>query len=677
MPREATAAVALERLAYLVGTTHHRRRRIDRSRSRAAADAACGSACSAAFAIARRHRRAFLTAIVIAGRGTYLQSWLAADRSAARHVARRRTGWAVRRQPSSGRCSSSCAANPARLAVLLDRDDRRVRLHGARGVGDSPRLGCADHADRRAGGRDVLPRRELRVRVHPRESRRARSVEPCRGRGGRRDGGGAALALARRLRGLFWAGVGLAIYPRRAQPVAAGATDDAAPPAAPRGRARCSICPHDAAVSVPPSARLAGLAARRARAAPGAARRLRPHHRLAARTATCRRRRHARRLRALALRRRRRRHDRRDGTRMARRAGRTSRPPTPVTAIGAGTVVSHRAAGGRARSSPVDRTASRDVPAGPDWPESGVLRLTARDARRSAARRRRAARERRDAGAAAAVRRGRRRRPRAGSRCASTTPADLAGAEQTIRRSSYKDTDAKVARFNRRMSLPISVALIRTPLTRQPAVGDARGGRLLLRVAVQPGHYSPGSLGAFLSLAASVLDGCDGEIARLKYQESALGCWIETFGDYSYYIAIFIGLTIGAVRQTRMGGLLLGRRRSRSAGTLLVVRAADLPARRASPPASPRQLHAIARERFQAEPTLLVARHLAGVVRRHARGDAVRHHGVRARRTCCPAIVVLAAHRREHLLGRASCSSCGTCMGRRARQRSRADSPGR
>ena len=49
------------------------------------------------------------------------------------------------------------------------------------------------------------------------------------------------------------------------------------------------------------------------------------------------------------------------------------------------------------------------------------------------------------------------------------------------------------------------------------------------------GHYWTGVLGGFLSLAASVLDGCDGEIARLKYQESALGCWIETFGDYSYY----------------------------------------------------------------------------------------------------------------------------------------------
>ncbi len=42
--------------------------------------------------------------------------------------------------------------------------------------------------------------------------------------------------------------------------------------------------------------------------------------------------------------------------------------------------------------------------------------------------------------------------------------------------------------------------------------------------------------------------------SRARYQESALGCWIETFGDYSYYIAIFIGLTIGAVRQTGWDG---------------------------------------------------------------------------------------------------------------------------
>ena len=51
-------------------------------------------------------------------------------------------------------------------------------------------------------------------------------------------------------------------------------------------------------------------------------------------------------------------------------------------------------------------------------------------------------------------------------------------------------------------------------------------------------------------LVASVLDGCDGEVARLTYTESKLGCWIETFGDYVYYLAVLAGLSIGAVRST-------------------------------------------------------------------------------------------------------------------------------
>jgi len=64
------------------------------------------------------------------------------------------------------------------------------------------------------------------------------------------------------------------------------------------------------------------------------------------------------------------------------------------------------------------------------------------------------------------------------------------------------------------------------------------------------GTYTACLLGATLSLAASILDGCDGEVARLKYQESAFGCWLETIGDYTYYFAIFTGITVGAVRST-------------------------------------------------------------------------------------------------------------------------------
>jgi phosphatidylglycerophosphate synthase len=100
------------------------------------------------------------------------------------------------------------------------------------------------------------------------------------------------------------------------------------------------------------------------------------------------------------------------------------------------------------------------------------------------------------------------------------------------------------------MSLPISMLLLRTRMTANElsvllvALGIAAAWLFSL------GTYTAGVAAALLSLAASILDGCDGEIARLKYEESAFGCWLETIGDYAYYIAIFLGLTVGAVRYT-------------------------------------------------------------------------------------------------------------------------------
>ena len=52
-------------------------------------------------------------------------------------------------------------------------------------------------------------------------------------------------------------------------------------------------------------------------------------------------------------------------------------------------------------------------------------------------------------------------------------------------------------------------------------------------------------LGAILSVFASILDGSDGEVARLTLQDSAFGCWLETFCDYLYYVFIFAGMMIG------------------------------------------------------------------------------------------------------------------------------------
>jgi phosphatidylglycerophosphate synthase len=77
------------------------------------------------------------------------------------------------------------------------------------------------------------------------------------------------------------------------------------------------------------------------------------------------------------------------------------------------------------------------------------------------------------------------------------------------------------------------------------------------------GGYWDTLAGAFLCLSASILDGSDGEVARLKLQESALGCWLETACDYLFYLFLFVGMTVGLWRSSgsRMylvwGGLLL------------------------------------------------------------------------------------------------------------------------
>ena len=402
--------------------------------------------------------------------------------------------------------------------------------------------------------------------------------------------GGAPLALARRLRGLFWAGFGLAVYPRGSR----SAPRIPSPPSVeerPGGPVLLYV-PGGHGTGAGPFTQLAGL--------PIAERVLRSAFRA-----------HYARvivfadpdlepgLRAIA----------RDvsgpvdvvSTAGAWRETLATLPGgTAATAIGAGTVVSPALLedAGAMMPLPVPRQ-PRDVPAGERWPISGLLRMRIEDALDPAALARELADRVRSSAPSPSGEDVSHGRGRLAIRIGDA--AGLGPAEQTIRRSSYKDTDNKLARFNRRISLPISIALIRTPLTANQlsvvlvAIGFYSAWLFSL------GHYWTGVLGAFLSLAASVLDGCDGEIARLKYQESALGCWIETFGDYSWYVAIFVGLTVGATRLTgwsvfhwlgaaAMAGLIL------SFALLIFLRTRITAGR-------PEKLHTIAKARFKAEPS--------------------------------------------------------------------------
>ena len=110
------------------------------------------------------------------------------------------------RAPDAG----SGAGEPGSACRPARGDDRSLCLHGARGLGDSACGGRGDFAERSARRRDVLARGELRVGIHPGESRSARGLEPRRRgsdwRGWRRGGPGARPENSWALLGGCWAG---------------------------------------------------------------------------------------------------------------------------------------------------------------------------------------------------------------------------------------------------------------------------------------------------------------------------------------------------------------------------------------------------------------------------------------------------------------------------------------
>ncbi len=143
------------------------------------------------------------------------------------------------------------------------------------------------------------------------------------------------------------------------------------------------------------------------------------------------------------------------------------------------------------------------------------------------------------------------------------TPRQHLVAEQKLDQWLVKPTDGIWARMNRRVSIPISRQLIQFPITPNMVSLFTLGVSFAAGAFFALGGYWNVVLGAALSVFASILDGCDGEVARLKLQESAFGCWLETICDYLYYLFIFAGMTIGLVRSSGnrsyfvWGGLLV------------------------------------------------------------------------------------------------------------------------
>ena len=134
--------------------------------------------------------------------------------------------------------------------------------------------------------------------------------------------------------------------------------------------------------------------------------------------------------------------------------------------------------------------------------------------------------------------------------------AELRLARNLPRESEHKD--APMARWlDRRISWRISRRLANTRVTpNQVTIASTALGLLSACMFASPGYLTR-TLAALIFLLSTIVDGIDGELARLKLAESRFGARLDTLTDNLVHVALFGGLMIGCYRASGAGNYLI------------------------------------------------------------------------------------------------------------------------
>jgi phosphatidylglycerophosphate synthase len=143
----------------------------------------------------------------------------------------------------------------------------------------------------------------------------------------------------------------------------------------------------------------------------------------------------------------------------------------------------------------------------------------------------------------------------------SERPEDLREAEVQLARELRHEsalTDAPMARWlDRRLSWRISYRLAHTAvMPNQVTLAGAALGLLSAGLFAVPSYW-PRLGAALLFLAATTVDGVDGELARLKLAESRAGAQLDILTDNLVHVALFVGILTGCYRASATGSYLL------------------------------------------------------------------------------------------------------------------------
>ncbi len=128
-----------------------------------------------------------------------------------------------------------------------------------------------------------------------------------------------------------------------------------------------------------------------------------------------------------------------------------------------------------------------------------------------------------------------------------STPERLKRAEDALFRSLGKRTDGPVSRWiNRPISTFVTRRLVGTSITPNQMTVVANVIGALGVVLVFQGTWAMLALGSLLVQLQSILDGCDGEIARLKFKSSKIGEWLDNILDDQVNVGYGIALGFAA-----------------------------------------------------------------------------------------------------------------------------------
>ncbi|MBN4083178.1 CDP-alcohol phosphatidyltransferase family protein [bacterium AH-315-B06] len=159
---------------------------------------------------------------------------------------------------------------------------------------------------------------------------------------------------------------------------------------------------------------------------------------------------------------------------------------------------------------------------------------------------------------------------------------DLGDAERRLMQRLRKQTDGFMSRYFAR---PISLQVSRRLAPRGVSPNQMTFVSMLVGLAAAPFFLWPQPelqvIGGLLFVLHSVLDGCDGELARLTYHESRLGGLFDFLSDNLVHIAIFACMAFGWSTQISAGwplffgaGAVLGTAGSAAAVYWLTLRKA-------------------------------------------------------------------------------------------------------